>query len=186
MNARRKHAVSQHRRTVWRLLVAAVVVSGVGGDLRGEGYRAGDLAELAAACDAMDPFFAGNTILVGEAEQGPESVGQNGFLAFPEDSSISAYEEHAGFVYAEGDASGISPVSAGTKVVRRFISLKPGIFVVDDLVRATAPGTGVRWMVGFRSKPTVAGGQVRLRAGDEEIVCETLWPAGNALQGRGG
>jgi len=163
--------------------VAAVVAfSGVGGGLRGEGHRAGSLAELTSACGATEAFFAGNTILVGEAERGQDFDGQHGFRAFPGDSPIRAYEEHARFVCAEGHASVIAPRSSEAKVVRRFFWLKPGIFLVDDLVRAAASGGDVRWVVSFRSEPTVVGHQLRLADGDESLVCETVWPDRKTLQ----
>jgi SAM-dependent methyltransferase len=106
----------------------------------------------------------------------------------PADGPVLAYEEHSQFLYALGDASiAVRPSQPGEQrsgkpaFVRRFIHLKPGVFVVDDFVGPSVAGP-LRWRLGLRSEPKAAGRQLRLTAGDQQLVCETLWPAAKALQ----
>ncbi len=172
-----------------RKIGAAVILLGLGvpAEVRSGTLQASDLPELAAAYRALDTFIAGNMILVGPDDPATEEDARRSCSPLPADADILAYEEHGQFLYALGDASYVLRTSkpaderSGAQFVRRFVHVSPDVFVVDDFVRPSAAGP-VRWRIGFQSEPKAAGHRLRLTGEDQQLVCETLWPAGKTLQ----
>ena len=170
-------------------LTAVVLTSLITVALAGEVRTATDFAELTSVCRHIDPFVVGSTILVERHDSGLAYSWPRSSVPFLGDLSILAYEENDHFVYTCGDASSmirVSPKTGGGLAepasVRRFIHLKPDIYVVDDFFQPVEPGTSVEWLIGCRSKPQITGPRLALSDGDGELVCETLWPAGKRVQ----
>jgi SAM-dependent methyltransferase len=145
--------------------------------------------ELTDVTRPLDKLLAGGAIRVGRDAPAVADDGPRAWSPFVADSRILAYEEHGQFLFACSDATNVlrggQPTTAapgGPRLIRRFLFLKPGVFVIDDLVRPTAVEGVVRWTLGCRSQPQVAGRQLRLSADGQELVCETLWPADKGLQ----
>lgn len=145
--------------------------------------------ELADVFRSVDQFVFGNTILVGKGDPAKAHDAQPSFDPIPAQSRVVAFEENKHFLYVAADASHIvSPTprvqanETTPTLVRRFLFLKPSVFVVDDAVRQSAPGKPLRWLLGCRNVPTIAGRQLCVTHGDQQLVCETLWPATKTLQ----
>ena len=154
---------------------------------------AADFSALVAACRSLDPFVVANTILIGKADQANSGEWQLPCDLIPAQSPILAFEENSHFISAIGDAShilGTSQPADGKEgkptLVRHFLFLKPSVFVLDDLVRQTASDRSVRWLIHCRSAGEVAGRQLRVSGGNQELVCETLWPPPEVLQKKPG
>lgn len=173
-----------------RVLFASVgLICVLSAEVRGAAPVAADFPELTAAVRPLETFLAGNVMTVGQDDEAPPYDSPRSCNPFPADSRILAYEEHRDFIYAVGDASQVlvpSPLaaadSARPQFVRRFIHLKPNIYVLDDFFRLAPGQPSVRWSLGCRNEPTAAGRQLRFTRGDQELVWETLWPADQTLQ----
>lgn len=90
---------------------------------------------------------------------------------------LVAFEENQYFIYSVGAI----PLSGGTPqtalaFTRRFIVLRPSIFIVDDQVRSPDPRAGVEWRLYSRAAPEVAGRTARVVDTGGELLCETLLP----------
>jgi len=98
-------------------------------------------------------------------------------------SRLLAFEENRFFVYAVGTPSGsgdsiqdgLEP-AGNPRLVRRFIVLKPSIFVVDDEVFIPDSGVPVEWRLYSPKMPEVTGRRTRIIEGKDELFCETLLP----------
>lgn len=96
---------------------------------------------------------------------------------------VSAFEENQNFIYSVGAL----PLSGGTPqtalaFTRRFIVLRPSIFIVDDQVRSPNPRAGVEWRLYSRAAPEVAGRTARVADADGELQCESLLPKNSSLR----
>ncbi len=182
------------RRHISRSLVGASAIllglcaSGPPAEVRRGTLQADDLPELRAVYRPIDGFVAANTILVGPEDPATGEDAKRSCDPLPADADILAYEEHGRFLYAVGDASSVLRASqsagehaGGPRFVRRFIHVLPSVFVVDDTVGPSGGGS-LRWRVDFLSEPKAVGALLRVTAQDQQLVCETLWPAGGALQ----
>jgi len=143
----------------------------------------GDFPALAAAYRPIDRFIIGDTVLVAKGVQASEQNPPRSCDPIPAGSRIIAFEENSRFLCATGDASHVVHTRQHVQnnkgrpaFVRRFLFLKPSVFVVDDVLRQTASDWSPRWRVYYRSAPRVAGCRLRIGDTDEELVCETLWP----------
>jgi hypothetical protein len=80
----------------------------------------------------------------------------------------------------------VAPSAEGSltqgKWFRRFIYLKPDVYVVDDFVQGKGTAPTLQWTIGCRSQPTVVGRQLCVGHQDQELGCETLWPPNRILQ----
>jgi SAM-dependent methyltransferase len=96
--------------------------------------------------------------------------------------SLLAFEENRLFAFAMGDAWNGRHNTQGNKepprqpqVLRRFIFLKPGIFVVDDEVEASGSGT-TEWLLYSRTRPDITEQWIRIAEQNSELLGETLLP----------
>jgi len=138
---------------------------------------------LADAYRSIDRFVIGDTVLVAKGAEANAQGPPRSCDPIPAGSRILAFEENSHFICATADASHVvqSRQHAQDKkrrpaFVRRFLFLKPSVFLVDDVLGQTASDWSARWQVRYRSEPRVAGRQLRIGDTDEELVCETLWP----------
>jgi len=146
---------------------------------------AADFPELTAAYGPIDRFLAGSAAVVGKDTQpGAADPGQ-ACRPLPAKAPVLAFEENDHFLCALGDASqavGATTEQGGEKAeatfLRRILFLKPSVFVVDDLVRGTAPAGSLQRRAERRSEPAMGHGQWRTTMGDKQLIRETLWPAG--------
>ena len=185
------------RRLPAPLCLAAVLVTLLGqgpvSKLRGESSPGledgqstsdtGDFPALAAAYRPIDRFVIGDTVLVAKGVRASAHDPQRSGGPIPAGSRIIAFEENSHFICATADASHVVQTRQHAQdkkrrpaFVRRFLFLKPSVFVVDDVLRQTASDWSPRWQVHYRSEPRVTGRQLRSGDTDEELVCETLWP----------
>jgi len=156
-----------------------LLVSALTCEARSEAPKPADLPELADACFPIGSFVVGNTIHVGKGDTTDAYDPERSCEPFSAESRIVAYEENSHFICATGDASHIfEPLQAQSKVtfIRRFIVLRPSVFVVDEVVRQSPSARSLRWLLYCRNKPTVADGQLRIIDGSQELVCKTLLP----------
>jgi SAM-dependent methyltransferase len=100
-----------------------------------------------------------------------------------EPGPLTAFEENQFFIYSLGKlnlsgGSSLDSREAGRalSVTRRFIVLRPSVFVVDDRVEAPGPRAEVEWRMYSRSAPELAGRAVRVADSGGELYCETLLP----------
>jgi SAM-dependent methyltransferase len=96
-----------------------------------------------------------------------------------ETKNVIALEEHQFFDYFVASANRCDEPSeeAGENApqfVRRFISLNPSIYVIDDVVRGMDEGLSL--VLHSDSKAQVNGNRIRIVLGDRPIVCEPLVP----------
>jgi methyl halide transferase len=103
---------------------------------------------------------------------------------------LVAFEENRLFVYAVGDASklrdgpkGVRGADDKSRLIRRFIFLKPSTFVIDDEVQTLGSKRPACWSLYSHSKPEIAGPLTRFPEGEEELLCETLLPTNAAREG---
>jgi len=170
-------------------LSAVLLVCSSSTRLCADAPTAADFPELTAAYGPIDRFLAGSAAVVGKDTQpGAAGPGQ-ACRPFPAEAPVLAFEENDHFLCAVGDASQALVAAtepggetAGPTLLRRILFLKPSVFVVDDVVRGTASAGSLRWRAECRSEPEVTGSRFRVANGDQQLVCETLWPAGAALR----
>lgn len=161
-------------------LSAMLLVSVLTCEVRSEAPKPADFPELADACSPIGSFVVGNTIRVGKCDTTDAYDPERSCEPFSAESRIVAYEENSHFICATGDASHIFKASqAQSKVtfIRRFIVLKPSIFVVDDVVKLSPSDGSLRWLLHCRNKPTVGDDRICITDGDQDLVCQTLLPA---------
>jgi len=168
-------------------LSAVLLVGGPSAALCGEAPTAADFPELTAAYGPIDQFLAGSAAVAGKDTQPGAADPAQACRPLPAKAPVLAFEENDHFLCAMGDASqalGAAKEQGGGKpgrtFLRRILVLKPSIFVVDDVVRGTASAGSLRWRADCRSEPAVADSRFRVANGDQQLVCETLWPAGAA------
>ena len=102
--------------------------------------------------------------------------------------SVAAFEENRSFVYAAGVVSPPGGHSRGReqpgagRLIRRWIVLKPSIFIVDD----EFVGSGLRAprppCIDSRAVAQVAGRKFRIREGDGDLTGEVLLPQSALLR----
>jgi methyl halide transferase len=104
---------------------------------------------------------------------------------------VVAFEENRLFVFALGDASksldsrnNLRGVGSTTRLLRRFIFLKPSILVIDDEVQTNVSNKPIRWSLYGRRKPEIVSSSAKFTEGEEELLCETLLPK-NVVAGQG-
>src|SRR5262249_22312875 len=75
---------------------------------------------------------------------------------------VVAFEENRLFVFALGDTSksldsrnSLRAVGGTTRLLRRFIFLKPSILVIDDEVQTNVSNKPIRWSLYGRRKPEI-------------------------------
>ena len=170
-------------RRILKLAPAVLLASCLVAEARGETPKAADFPELAAANRPVQRFVSGLNVLVGEGD--PRSAHD----PIPAEARILAFQDSRYYLCATADTShvigsrqGLSGQHEKPALARRFLFLKPSVYVVDDLVSGAAPDEPVRWLLRFRREPKVAGRQLRIADGDDELVCETLWPLAETLQ----
>ena len=168
---------------------ASGLVSCLVAEVRADTPKAADFPELAAAYRPVDKFVSDIDISFGKDDPRSTHDSQRSCDPIPAEARILAFQDSSHYLCAIADASHVigsrrslsgqheMPVSA-----RRFLFLKPSVYVVDDLVIRAAPDEPVRWILRFRREPDVAGRQLRIADGDDELVCETLWPVAGTLQ----
>jgi len=96
---------------------------------------------------------------------------------------LRAFEENQYFVYAVGSISGPSGGFSDAheptplpRLVRRFIVLKPSVFVVDDEVLFPGSRGPRAWRLYAQQMPEVSGRRARVKEGGDALFCETLLP----------
>ncbi len=144
-----------------------------------------DFPELADACSPFEDFVLGNTIHVGTDDPTSTYDPERSCEPFSAKSRVVAYEENRHFICAVGDASHIfeQPQRAQDELtfVRRFIVLKPSVFVVDDVIRQASADRSLQWVLHCRNKPTVTDGRFCIADGDQELVCKRLLPTAEGV-----
>jgi SAM-dependent methyltransferase len=179
---------AQRTRIRWAVaLCAAVGWYGGSFEVQGAAPVAADFAELAKATEPLQAFLAGNVIIAESAAGQPAFDSAPACNPFPADSRILAYEEHRDFIYAVGDASPILPAapagdSTPPRFLRRYLWLKPNLFVVDDVFRRSPGESSLRWVLGCRSRPIAVDQRWQFTDGAQQLVWETLWPTGSMAQ----
>jgi SAM-dependent methyltransferase len=176
--------VGRRGRRFLTCLTVILLAGGFSSELRSETPKTADFPELAAAYRLIDGFVSGDTIVSGNDAPATAIDSQRLCNPLPALSPILAYEENAHFLCATGDASQVMSASQQAEgergrptFLRRFLFLKPSVFVVDDFVRPAAGDGSFRWLIACRKEPAIAGRQLRISAEDQELVCETLRPA---------
>lgn len=154
-----------------------------------EAPTAADFPELVAAYEPIDRFISASAVVVGKDAQPGAADQRRTCGPLPAKAPVLAFEENDHFLCVVGDASqarGASAEAGGEKAgptrLRRILFLKPSVFVVDDVVRGTASAGSLRWRAECRSEPEVTGSQFRIANGDQQLICETLWPAGAVVR----
>jgi SAM-dependent methyltransferase len=145
--------------------------------------------ELAAAYQPIDRFLSSNTIFAGKADPATTDDARRSWNPFPAGTRIVAFEENDHFICATGEARGIDASHnrrGEAAMVRRFVLLKPSLFVLDDSVRPPGLARSLRWQLHCRHAPTVAGRRLRVADGDQDLVCQALWPANANFEHRPG
>jgi SAM-dependent methyltransferase len=148
-----------------------------------------DFPELADAYAPVGKFVAANVILVGERDRSNAPAAGQSFAPLPDKAHVTAFEENDHFICATGDAPPVTRTSRDSQdkparpaVVRRFLFLKPSVFVMDDVVMDATSDSSWRWQLHGRGESQVTGRQVRITDSDQQLVCETLWPAEGAFR----
>jgi len=177
---------------LWMLLwtlPAILLVCGPSTALSGEAPTAADFPELAAAYEPIDRFISASAVVVGKDAQPGAADPEQACRPLPAKALVLAFEENDHFLCAVGDASRVLVAATeqgsektGPTFLRRILFLKPSIFVVDDVVRGTASVSPLRWRADCRGEPAVTGGKFRVADGDQQLVCETLWPAAASVR----
>lgn len=133
--------------------------------------RAADVFALAQRCGSPDPI-----------EQSYEVTRRHVFAGPPfGERDLLAFEENRFFIYAMGEApneatGGALAQDEASPYVRRFLFLKPRIFLVDDLIRKT-PSKRIQWGLDSHDvPPEITGRRARIAHADGDLVCETLLP----------
>jgi SAM-dependent methyltransferase len=172
--------------------VGILMATAWGPPLLGAAPLAAGFPDIAAACRPLEAFIVDNGIMVAGDGRTDVSQTRRSCTPLPAEAQMLAYEEHAQFLHAVGGAgrgfgnpSQVSPPAKGWAFLRRFVFLRPDIFIVDDFVTPAAPQTAVVWMLQFRREPQAAGRQLRLADGERECLCETLYPGARTLQRAG-
>jgi len=92
---------------------------------------------------------------------------------------VAAFEENRSFVYAAGVApwpGGAGKSREPSRLIRRWIVLKPSIFIIDDeILGAGSPAAGPP-CIDSRAVPQVAGRTFRIQEGDGSLAGEVLLP----------
>jgi len=97
--------------------------------------------------------------------------------------SLIAFEENQRFVYALA----VAPKVAGAlktsraeadppRLVRRFIFLRPSTFVIEDEVETAISAKFVSWRLYLRNPSRIVPGQISIRDGSRELICQTVLP----------
>lgn len=95
---------------------------------------------------------------------------------------MAAFEENRTVVYAAGDAPwpGGGGASRPTRLLRRWIVLKPSIFILDDELSGP-PGAAPPCLVSS-AKPQIAGHGFRIRESNGSLQAKILLPQGARLR----
>ncbi len=94
-----------------------------------------------------------------------------------------AFEENRLFIYAVArvaETLGTPPAGSGahrpSRLVRRFLLLKPSTLVVDDCLSVPVGQSPPRWSFHCQAIPEISGAQARLAQSGRKIACETMLP----------
>jgi len=136
-----------------------------------------------------------NTILVGDPGADASSTdgdsGQTGaspmsYIPNPESSTsnkgdILLFEDDAAFTYVIGDASKAYKPTRLTTYVRKFLYVKPDLFLVLDRVVLPTSTYPIRWLLQADNSPTVSGNQIAITNGNGRLFAKTLLPGAVTL-----
>ena len=144
-------------------------------------YKGGPLAidPLGAKKTAATGYH--NTLLIGGEQREHKSDERLRFCRTEPGSKfdrgrIAAFRHRARYTYARGDASNAYP-GAGL-FTRDFLFVRPGYFVVLDIVETRQPETEVKWLFHSEAAPRDAeGGGFAVRSGRGKLLVNTLLPA---------
>src|SRR5712692_6566364 len=181
------HPVSSaSRRFAWRLVGSLVaILMGLGlcphaegrASITGEAPRpclhASDICKLAKLFGSAKKPDDSYPAVIKLALENSELDGKN----------VAAFEENRFFVYAAGSNSGSGGSfqdghvpSRVPRWARRFIILKPSIFVVDDEVVIPDSAVPIQCRLYSTKKPGGTGRTAHVLEGEGELFCETLLP----------
>jgi len=153
---------NRHSRVRQRLIALSVVLLACGLSCAAGAATpvAEDFASLKEACHALDPKEAGNLI--------------------PAESPILTFEENAHFLCATADLSESIPASFNTeddkgprRCIRRFIFLKPSIWVIESIANSEVSKGSLQW-------------EVDQQDNGPRMQCELLWSSKESLQRKTG
>ncbi len=132
-----------------------------------------------------------STLLVGDpgcstcetdGAAGQTSASPMTYVSNPEASSsdkgdIVTFDSAPAYAYVVGDASKAYSSTRLTSFVRKFLYVKPDLFVVLDVV--VTPGTAypLRWLLQSDTAPAVSGPDVTITNGSGRLFSRTLLPA---------
>ena len=146
------------------LMMAVAVMAAIPATAAGRGAKAADIQNLRLWTEnlfALRERFARFCDSLPEARK----MGMDRIVAF---------EENRDFVYVLG------PVRSW---MRRFVFLKPGVFVVDDLGKPPSSGP-VLWRVHTRAAPEIQGVQIRFAGADAKLRGQCILPGGATVTSR--
>ena len=140
-------------------ILAALVVAGLATTLARDAARPPKLFVRAADILELADSLGSNAAPI-DSYQRTGTAAFDGLLIDPQD--LVAFEENRLFVYALGDTlrlpdgrKGAEGVDNGTRLIRRFIFLKPSTFVIDYQIQTPGSNRQVRWSLYSRQKPEI-------------------------------
>jgi len=99
---------------------------------------------------------------------------------------VLAFETSPLFSYVATDATGTYNPAKCRQMVRQFIYLNPGLFLVFDRVASTKKEYAKEWLLHTSGEPEIAGKEFRADQGEGRIFCRTMYPADAVVEKVGG
>lgn len=143
-------------------------------------YRQGELLIDAGGYGAQATEFH-NTVLIGTGQRNFRNDPRR-YVAATEPGSpydageILAFEQNRFFTYVLGDASNAYDVP-GVRFRRRFLFLRPDVFVVDDLIRTA---TNAQWLLHFPRRPQLHGPSLTMDTERSHVEVLRVLPEGGS------
>ena len=169
-------------------ILAAAILFVCVSQTQGAPPKPAELDGLMEACEPLGRFIAGCTISVGNAGQGRSEVSLPSSCPLPSDARVLAYEENRDFICVFGEFSTATPTPQRNdvrqhKIFRRFICLKPSLYVIDDIVELGSGNDSVQWQVRAKKQTTPVKKQATMsdfaldiNDGQQVLACRALWP----------